>query len=269
MPTAISDGNRIERIQQKGQRVRREVSGLTAEVEGALGDLERVVREQLEQRPYATLGAASGLGYVLGGGVPVALTRMLFGMGGRLAFVMVAQRLRDGFASSGGHHRKDRGVMTMQNLSVKDLIDAFSGAKEAARDALPTREQVLQRARRQTGRRRHDVVVRHLRRRDRARRGLGGALRAAPGRGDPRGDGEDRREDQQPAARRRRLIPALRTADPDPEPHRAGWGVVVVAAGASSVSSRPWAGSISRAASCCRSSWRCSGAWCWRPSCGR
>ena len=32
----------------------------------------------------------------------------------------------------------------MQNLSVKDLIDAFSGAKEAARDALPTREQVLQ-----------------------------------------------------------------------------------------------------------------------------
>jgi hypothetical protein len=31
----------------------------------------------------------------------------------------------------------------MQNLSVKDLIDAFSGAKETARDALPTREQVL------------------------------------------------------------------------------------------------------------------------------
>lgn len=33
--------------------------------------------------------------------------------------------------------------MTMQNLSVQDLIDAFSGAKEAARDALPTRDQVL------------------------------------------------------------------------------------------------------------------------------
>ena len=31
----------------------------------------------------------------------------------------------------------------MQNLSVKDLIDAFSGAKDAARDALPNREQVL------------------------------------------------------------------------------------------------------------------------------
>jgi hypothetical protein len=33
--------------------------------------------------------------------------------------------------------------MTMQNLSMKDLIDAFSGAKDAARDAMPTREQLL------------------------------------------------------------------------------------------------------------------------------
>lgn len=100
MPSASSDGNRIARIQQKGQRVRREMSGFTAEVEGAFGDLERVVRDQLEQRPYATLGAASALGYVLGGGVPVVLGRMLFGMGGRLAFVMMAQRLREGFSSS-------------------------------------------------------------------------------------------------------------------------------------------------------------------------
>ena len=100
MPSAIGDGGRIERIQQKSQRVRREVGGLTAELEGALADLERFVRDQLERRPYATLGAASGLGYVLGGGVPVALSRMAFGMGGRLAILMMAQRLRDGFLSA-------------------------------------------------------------------------------------------------------------------------------------------------------------------------
>ena len=100
MPATISDGSRIDRIQQKGARVRREVSGLTAEIEGALGDLERVARKQLTHRPYATLTAASGLGYVLGGGVPVALSRMLLGMGGRLAFVMLAQRLRDSVLSS-------------------------------------------------------------------------------------------------------------------------------------------------------------------------
>jgi hypothetical protein len=96
MSAAVRDGNRIERIQFKGQQVRQEVSSLTSEIEGALSDLERVVREQLEQRPYTTLAAASGVGYVLGGGVPVALSRILFGMGGRLALLMLAERVRSG-----------------------------------------------------------------------------------------------------------------------------------------------------------------------------
>jgi hypothetical protein len=100
MPSAVRDGSRIERIQFKGQRVRQEVSGFTAELEGALGDFGSLVRDQLSKRPYATLGAASGLGYVLGGGVPIALGRMLFAMGGRLAFVMMAQRLREGLADA-------------------------------------------------------------------------------------------------------------------------------------------------------------------------
>ena len=100
MATPLRDTSRIERIQSKGQRVRQEVNGLTAELEGALGDFERVVREQLEQRPYATLAAASSVGWVLGGGIPVALSRLLFGMGGRLALLMVAERLREGLVSS-------------------------------------------------------------------------------------------------------------------------------------------------------------------------
>lgn len=33
--------------------------------------------------------------------------------------------------------------MNMQKLSVQDLVDAFTGAKDAAREALPTRDQVL------------------------------------------------------------------------------------------------------------------------------
>ncbi len=100
MPTTIADGSRIQRLQKKSAGVRREVSGLTAELEGALGDLERRVREQLEARPYVTLGAASGLGYVLGGGLPKTFSRMLFGVGGRLAFVLLANRLRDNLASA-------------------------------------------------------------------------------------------------------------------------------------------------------------------------
>jgi len=33
--------------------------------------------------------------------------------------------------------------MNMQKLSVQDLIEAFTGAKDAAREAMPTREQML------------------------------------------------------------------------------------------------------------------------------
>ncbi len=97
MPATMRDGSRIERLHSKGQRVRQEVRGLTSEVEEALSDLDRVVREQLERRPYVTLAAASSLGYVLGGGVPIALSRMVFGMGGRLAILMLAERVRDEF----------------------------------------------------------------------------------------------------------------------------------------------------------------------------
>jgi hypothetical protein len=44
-----------------------------------------LLRERLEERPYATLALAAGAGYVLGGGVPVALMRVLFAVGGRVA----------------------------------------------------------------------------------------------------------------------------------------------------------------------------------------
>jgi len=100
MATPITDGNRLERLQQRSAQVRREVSGLTTEVEAALTDLERLVRDQLDRRPYATLGAATGLGYVLGGGLPVTLSRVLFGFGGRMAFMMMAQKLAAGFAGA-------------------------------------------------------------------------------------------------------------------------------------------------------------------------
>jgi len=100
MATPLRDTGRIERIQSKGQRVRQEVSGLTAELEGALGDFERVVREQLDRRPYATLAAASSVGWVLGGGIPVALSRIMFGMGGRLALLVLADRFRTGLVPS-------------------------------------------------------------------------------------------------------------------------------------------------------------------------
>lgn len=99
MATTASD-SRITRLQHQGKRVRDDINGFTAELEGALGDLERTLRTQLAERPYATLAAATGLGWVLGGGVPTALTRMVLGFGGRMAFVVLMQQLSEGLTGS-------------------------------------------------------------------------------------------------------------------------------------------------------------------------
>jgi len=34
-------------------------------------------------------------------------------------------------------------MQNLSNLSLKDLVDAFSGAKDAARESMPNRDQVL------------------------------------------------------------------------------------------------------------------------------
>lgn len=47
--------------------------------------VESGVREQMRERPYAVLGAAFGLGYVLGGGLPRMAVRALGAMALRYA----------------------------------------------------------------------------------------------------------------------------------------------------------------------------------------
>jgi hypothetical protein len=52
----------------------------------ALGEmLESGVREHMRDRPYAVIGAAFGLGYVLGGGLPKMAVRAATAMGLRYA----------------------------------------------------------------------------------------------------------------------------------------------------------------------------------------
>ena len=48
-------------------------------------ELASSLRDQLERRPYVTLGAAAGIGYVLGGGVPKFVVRLAAGIGLRFA----------------------------------------------------------------------------------------------------------------------------------------------------------------------------------------
>jgi hypothetical protein len=58
----------------------------------AVDDLRDRARRQLREQPYATLAAASGVGFVLGG-MPNRLVRLLFNQGYRLAFAMAVSHL--------------------------------------------------------------------------------------------------------------------------------------------------------------------------------
>ena len=74
-------GESIPPTQQISQSAQDFVSGGTE----LLSQAEELLRIQAEQRPYAVLGAALGVGYVLGGGVPAFAMRMLINSGMRMA----------------------------------------------------------------------------------------------------------------------------------------------------------------------------------------
>ena len=75
------------------RQIHHDVHALAAAVQDAADDLERYVTEQVEQRPYITLGAAAGVGFVLGGGLRSRLTAVLFGAATRVAMALAAREL--------------------------------------------------------------------------------------------------------------------------------------------------------------------------------
>jgi hypothetical protein len=64
-------------------------------VEQSSGELLKRLREQIDRRPYATLGAGLATGFVLGGGLTLRLTGALVGVAGRVAMAnMISAALR-------------------------------------------------------------------------------------------------------------------------------------------------------------------------------
>lgn len=76
---------------ERTQQVREDAGVFADAVQGALGEATTYVREHLEQRPYATLAAAAGVGFVLGGGLTLRMMSVLFRLGGRFAIGALAQ----------------------------------------------------------------------------------------------------------------------------------------------------------------------------------
>ena len=76
-----------------GRQIHHDVQALAAAVQDAADDLERYLTEQVEQRPYTTVGIAAAVGYVLGGGLRSRLAALLFGAATRVATALAARQL--------------------------------------------------------------------------------------------------------------------------------------------------------------------------------
>lgn len=82
-----------QELLQESQRLSDDFAALAAAASHVAGGWQALVRAQLARQPYATLALATGVGYVLGGGVPTVVVRALVGLGGRWALERAIARL--------------------------------------------------------------------------------------------------------------------------------------------------------------------------------
>jgi hypothetical protein len=73
--------------------VEREAHALADAARALLDELTALARAELRAHPYAMLGAASGFGYVLGGGIPTRVGRLLLGGGLKIATTALVTKL--------------------------------------------------------------------------------------------------------------------------------------------------------------------------------
>ena len=78
-----------------GQEAKETATKLWSSVRAAAGLVEKAAREQLEERPYTTLGVAAGAGFVLAGGLASSITRGVVAAGTKLALVMLVDQVAD------------------------------------------------------------------------------------------------------------------------------------------------------------------------------
>ena len=64
-----------QKLFEHGREVRAEGEALLQATQSVLRDVNQVVGQQLEVRPYTTLGTAFGFGLLLGGGLPFGVVR--------------------------------------------------------------------------------------------------------------------------------------------------------------------------------------------------
>jgi len=80
-------------VSDHGRRVQHDPATLAAELRGTAAGVERYLAEQVNRRPFGTLGAAAGIGYVLGGGLDSRLTIAIVGAAARLVAGLAVREL--------------------------------------------------------------------------------------------------------------------------------------------------------------------------------
>jgi hypothetical protein len=93
--TPANPARLIRRVVEDAQALGRTAGEATEE-------LRSLLRVQLEDRPYVALTVASSLGYLLAGGAPTRLGRLLWSLGSRLTLEVFVRDVVNGAAKAAG-----------------------------------------------------------------------------------------------------------------------------------------------------------------------
>jgi hypothetical protein len=72
-------GNGKRRFQDDARETRAHAQAFASSLGNTMKDVDGAVRTMAERNPYAALGAALGMGFILGGGIPPALSMVVAG----------------------------------------------------------------------------------------------------------------------------------------------------------------------------------------------
>lgn len=81
------------RIFEHTTDLKEEAKDLATSVSELSKEVSFVLKEQLDQRPFAVLGVAAACGYVLGGGLPSRITRAGLGIAARIGMGMLVRQV--------------------------------------------------------------------------------------------------------------------------------------------------------------------------------
>lgn len=78
-------GASTENLQKEFRRAREDTAAVVEDLRGLREELAALLRDRLRSQPYLTLGASTGIGYVLGGGLPKGVPTLAIGLATRMA----------------------------------------------------------------------------------------------------------------------------------------------------------------------------------------